>query len=320
MEKTLVSLPAETEAIWKTLQGKVGRKLVGFSNDFPKDADVWGMRSTRLSSSDFPVPELVLLVLRNIMGCRWSGLGEKVRWSVYATFLNEPIAFELGKFGFDLRWRAGAEIDHERITGQLQTALRALEIELSSYAEAQVNAGRVTLANHAGEFGARYQFFRQLAKKAYLKAKRVFAKAGEKGPSAPSIASVLNRNITAEREGFFHSAAMVDAYFSYLEHRLILLRAFTGKPLAHGEFKTLLTARWDEKFKMVVSDTGGRTRELLLTRLRGIKERIRNPFADVAAKKDWRISGRFWGPGDFDGRTSVFAGFSAFPPFACGAG
>jgi hypothetical protein len=69
---------------------------------------------------------------------------------------------------------------------------------------------------------------------------------------------------------------MIDAYFSCLEHRLILLRAFSGRSLAPGELSQLLVAKWDEKLKGVLMAASHRTNELLLGRLRAIKERIRN--------------------------------------------
>ncbi len=46
-----------------------------------------------------------------------------------------------------------------------------------------------------------------------------------------------SRGMRAQQEGFYHSVAMVDAYFSAFEHRLNLLRAFTGVPLPAGGFK-----------------------------------------------------------------------------------
>jgi hypothetical protein len=38
--------------------------------------------------------------------------------------------------------------------------------------------------------------------------------------------------------------AMVDAYFSYLEHRLVLLRGFLALPWPYHGIEGVLTARW----------------------------------------------------------------------------
>ncbi len=79
---------------------------------------------------------------------------------------------------------------------------------------------------------------------------------------------------------------MVDSYFSRLEHRLVLLRAFVGTPLAEGELLRLLAAKWDEKLKLVWPMPLPRRAELALGRMRRIKERIRNPFAHGGAEND----------------------------------
>lgn len=78
---------------------------------------------------------------------------------------------------------------------------------------------------------------------------------------------------------------MVDSYFSALEHRLVLLRAFTGGPLAKGGLVELLSTDWNEKLKLVVSPKDDPMGELL-GRLRRIKERIRNPFAHGGVEND----------------------------------
>jgi hypothetical protein len=97
----------------------------------------------------------------------------------------------------------------------------------------------------------------------------------------------INRATVAEREAFFLSAAMVDAYFSLLEHQLILLRAFTGKPMAAGDFEKLLSANWERKLATVLDlNSKGREGKELLGELRRIKERIRNPFAHGGVEND----------------------------------
>jgi len=90
----------------------------------------------------------------------------------------------------------------------------------------------------------------------------------------------------AQQEGFYHSVAMIDAYFSALEHRLNLLRAFTGVPLPTGGFKAFMSKTWNEK---IVDLLGGNpSPEVLKTlrRMRDIKERIRNPFAHGGYEND----------------------------------
>jgi hypothetical protein len=281
------------------LRRRVAKKLEGFTADFPEDVDRWAMSRGRPDAAEFPVPELVLFLFRNLMGWRWSGHGEKVRWSVYGSVNGEPVGFELRKFGFTILRAEDAKVPTARIVGQLKTALKEVEAFLEPYAEAQVETGDVLIVNRFSEFGSRYRFFRQRAEKAYATAAKPprpkrpkKAKKGKKSKKLDLIeinfglADLMNHTWGANRKGFFHSTAMVDAYFSALEHRLVLLRAFTGAALAPGELTQFLAAKWDDKLKTVLPMGGNRKAELLLGKMRRIKERIRNPFAHGGVEND----------------------------------
>jgi hypothetical protein len=282
-----------------SIRRKLIKKLSGFSGDVPAGVSSWNMAASRPAREEFPVPGLVLLALRNIMGFSWSGPGEKVAWSVYCMFDGVPLAFEHRKFGFTICYPTGAMVDLERVRGQLRSALNALEDWLEPYARQLADDGHATIVNRDKEFYCRYRFFRELADEEYAeaqvpprrrKAPKRAAKKGQKGEAAKSVIRCLeddlNHRLRHEHNGVFHSTAMVDAYFSRLEHLLVLLRAFTGKPLAKGELITLLAASWDEKLKMLVDVTSDRQTELLYSRLKRLKERVRNPFAHGGMEND----------------------------------
>ena len=89
----------------------------------------------------------------------------------------------------------------------------------------------------------------------------------------------------AKRQGFYYSVAMVDAFFSRLEHMLVLLRAFCGAPMRDGELTALLSMAWDDKVKVLV-DVDDPTMQKLYSDLKRIKERVRNPFAHGGVEND----------------------------------
>lgn len=269
------------EAALKRLRQKLEKRLTGFTKDFPADLGYWGMVSSRPESNMFPVPELVLLMLRNIMGFKWSGTGEKIRWSVYARVAGSPVVFQMKKFGFTILHCKDSQIDLNRVQGQLRSAIVVLEAALSKEMGYFKSKGHVTMGNHAGEFQARYRFFRNLASRAYS-----FAEKSPKKPNLKKLFDGLNRQVQWRRKGFFYSTAMVDSYFSSLEHRLNLLRAFVGKPLADGELLQFIGLKWDEKLKKLVGIPLPGSAETLLGQLRKIKERVRNPFAHGGVEND----------------------------------
>lgn len=271
---------------FKTLKLRVTKALVGFSNGFPDDQSRSDIRSSRPDKRDFPVPELILFMMRNVMGWEWSGHGEKVRWTVYGSFKGFPVIFEHRKFGFAIGIQGGNGKDRQRLINQLKTALKHVESFLAPIAKHQVSLGEASIANRFGEFDSRYRFFREKADKAYARAKRkpTKRKATDEGTDEDLVSSFMsdmvagmNKMMEANHEGFYYSTAMVDAYFSLLEHRLVLLRAFSGKPLAEGELLEFLGNKWDVKLNQIVSDATLSAEPL--GKMRDIKERIRNPFA-----------------------------------------
>lgn len=283
---------------FETLKSRVGKSLVGFSKEFPHDQHSYEIPSSRPDKRDFPVPELVLFMMRNVMGWGWSGTGEKVRWTVYGSFKGFPVLFEHRKFGFAIGIKGGDAKDRQRLINQLKTALKHVETFLAPIAKHQVALGQALIANRYSEFENRYRFFRDKADRAYAKANRKprqsrSKKAEKQNAGAPmdmasslvsDMMSGFGKMMEAKHEGFYYSTAMVDAYFSLLEHRLVLLRAFSGKVLNQGELLEFLGGKWDVKLSQIVADASLSAGPL--GKMRDIKERIRNPFAHGGFEND----------------------------------
>jgi len=154
-----------------------------------------------------------------------------------------------------------------------------------------IKSGDATVANRSREFRGRYEFFRKQADTSFKKAERPTrskpkTENAEEPGSLTVIMEGLNRTIRFKHEGFYYSVVMIDAYFSYLEHRLTLLRAFTGKPMAEGELEAILSAKWGEKLKIVIAQSNADSLNPILGRLRELKEKIRNPFAHGGVEND----------------------------------
>lgn len=302
------------------LKVRLAKKLRGFESGLPEGCDPWTLIGGTADPKLFPVPELVLFALRNVMGFRWSGVGEKVRWSVYATVEGEPFVFELRKFGFAIGHRQEAPPAlFKRVMGQLSSALSLLEPLLLGFAKEQIAVGNLTMANRMSEFDNRYGYFRGLADLAFAprpqdtgpivlptteedeaKSKKSKEKKKSKGNKAKGkkkaqaafesfsagLMHSMNGAIQRQQEGYFASGAMVDAFFSRLEHRVLLLRAFRGRPLDPGGFTAFLGMTWDERLKEVVDLAGGQGRDALLGRLRDVKATIRNPLSHGGVEND----------------------------------
>lgn len=268
-------------------------KLTKGLTSSPSDAVVKFLDpSYRPSAIDFPVPELILLALR-LLGFSWSGPEEKCRWTVYFTFLGKPASVSLRKFGFSITHDPSLNAaDLSRLEGQLQKAAQAVEGLIEPLAKQEIEAGNFVIANRYAEFDTRYRFFRGQAQAAYKRARRKPSKPGASKAnrkSLDSLSSMLTSDLNRVRKhqvaGFFNATAMIDAFFSRLEHQTILLIGFLPSDSAESAFARM-SKKWDAKLKAVLDVEGDKTLKQLYSDLRSLKERIRNPFAHGGVEND----------------------------------
>lgn len=273
----------------EVLRRRLRKKLSGYTPEGAGGIDPWAMR--RLgggADDDLPIPALILFALNRVLGYPHVDTGDKVRWAIGCMVAGQPVVFRDRKFGFEILVAPDSTLEWNRIVRPLRGALRVLEDEyLGPMASRQIELGNVTIQNRFGEFQSRYRYFREAADEAFQQGIIQPVEPGTRlADSMSGMAEIWNASTRANRRGFFLSTAMVDAYFSFLEHRLILLRAFTGVPLEPGEFKELLDSNWEGKLANVIKLTTTATGQQLLGQLRRIKEKVRNPFAHGGVEND----------------------------------
>lgn len=284
---------AKKQDVFAAVRPRLEKALVGLSRSVPED---WARRDLKTTFKppvdEFPVPDLVLFALSRVLGFPHKGPEEKVRWSVFATFNGALVSFELRKSGFTICHDDDAAVDVKRLRGQLLVAVKHMEKWLEPLAEQQIDANKVSIANHYGEFDKRYRFFRTQADRAYRRAAQPPKK--RKPPASPDdfIMTVSeffapwNHSIRNTTRGFYHSVAMVDAYFSRLEHQLLLMRALSGAPMPERGLRDFLAKTWDERFREILPIDGDRQVQKAFQKLKGLKERVRNPFSHGGFEND----------------------------------
>lgn len=285
--------PHQTDV--STIKARLSRNTRGF--DKGSSAGTTEEISYRPDPSDFPIPELIFIALR-LLGFAWLGPEEKCRWTVEFSYLERPAAVSLKKFGFTITIdRTLTSSETKRLEGQLRKAAQTVEKWLEPQAEAEILEGNFLIANRYAEFDARYRFFREPAEASFSKSrksprrsKRSRAAASREGQSSAeslpfSIAGDLNHLMRHRQIGFFNSTAMVDAYFSRLEHQTILLIAFMPSPSTEP-VSLRMSKKWDEKLKDVFEVETDKSFKALYMELRSLKQRIRNPFAHGGVEND----------------------------------
>lgn len=235
------------------------------------------------SPDEFPFPDLIRAMFGSVLNWTIEGPEEKMRWRVAALFKGSPLALEYAKFG--LRLLLPSDVPNGKrvaatVFGKMAKGLLVTEAILQSVAETEIGLGNVTLANHFNMFDQGYRFLRDRADRAYRQRKprpRPVNRSPE--GSAAGGCHVLSVDIfKREREGGFLSAAMIQSYFSRLEHACALLFAFSGADPARGRLREVVEGAWDAKFKAVVDVTRDPRAKALYDALRKLADEHRNPM------------------------------------------
>jgi hypothetical protein len=240
----------------------------------------------RLSLDLFPLPDLVLFGLTRLLDIEALGRGEKVAWSVKARFRDRLFEISLRKFGFQLIVPKGTPEEHRlQLVRCLQTAAKLAAQSLQEFALQQIDAGNSSIENQYRIFDGAYRFFRQEATSRYA--------ASQLGTFPLFDAGLA--------EGGYCASAMLNAYFSRLEHMLVLALPFTEIDLGNGALRRFAANVWLDKLKALFDLDKDATAKRIRDILGQVKDRFRNPLSH----------------GGFDKKGSTFhfsvPGIGAFP-------
>ena len=201
---------------------------------------------------------------------------------------GSAVAFELHKFGLWLlapeRHPFESALTREVIS-RMKKAIAVLEELLEDVAEHQAAEGNVTIANMYPSLDRRYRFFRELAKEAY--ASPVPAPVVVEESPDGSMRHLRHDFMKPEREGFHFTGAMIDAYFSRLEHLLILVLPFIGFDPTQKRLLAFLDAPLSEKLKRVLDLADPPTKNTYDEFLR-LRDLVRNPLAHGGIERGGR--------------------------------
>jgi hypothetical protein len=181
------------------------------------------------------------------------------------------------------------------IFGKLAASGRCIERRLlAKVAKEEVQAGRVTIHNQAGKLRAMYEYFRRLAKQAYAGEGLLMDDLNNSPTSGatPELEEVARRikmafagPITRDREGFYATIAMINAYFSLLEHLLVLSLAATDFDPKSESITGFIGNKILEKYDRVFDVEKDLTARKFRLRLQRAAEVWRNPYGHGAFDK-----------------------------------
>lgn len=262
-------------------------------NDFRSDLTPWKGGAWKdevgieIPAELKPQPFMVFIALVHFGEFDWWGRSEKTAWEIPVTFEGIPFLLAHRKFGFYVTGLRGKLPDKEttkRMLVRLKQLIKLTDKMVEPLARQQIQAGNATITNCFWKLTYLYGFYRKKAKAAFSRKppKAKFLPVTEKRKFAVTTFDAFK----PEREGFYYSVGMVDAYFSRLEHLLIVVLPFVGFDPRSEDLQEMIGSQWSEKYKRVFDINSDRVAKKFYDRLIVIKERYRNTLSHGWFEKD----------------------------------
>jgi hypothetical protein len=229
---------------------------------------------------------MVYLTLVTVLGFGYWGREEKTAWTIPVRYQGVPFRLSHRKFGLrvDVPNAKGESLRAlHLLVRRLKSATKIADRLLEPLLRDQVERGHFTIRNQLHLFTERYRFFRSAAEAAFQSPPPppvVHKRDAEGRPVA-----ITSQPFKPEKEGFFNTHAMIDCYFSYLEHIFVLLLPFVGFDAANESLGNLISSHWTTKYNPILQPDQSPAAHRLYTRLEAIKEGIRNTFTHGGFQK-----------------------------------
>ena len=228
--------------------------------------------------NEIPAPYAIFLIFVTILDYPYFGRSEKTAWEIPMFYRDTPVWIAFRKFGLEATLGISAENGKSKIEAMITTISRAVEISeniLQPKIDSLVKSGYFTIRNYHRQLRSRYGFFRE-------EAIGSFAKAGwditaEQDYRHAFLDYLKNADLVDRGEYF--STAMIDSYFSWLEHFLVLAIPFLQAGTAIQDVPDFMRLSWADKLKRVFNLSTDAAAKGHYDILLAIKEEHRNPAA-----------------------------------------
>jgi hypothetical protein len=259
-----------------SLKQRLQSKLSGFAPHTLSSDEVVPLLTQakhRINRETVPIPRLIPYLFCDILHYPAGQRFDKMHWSVAFTYNGVTCVIADEKFGVRFYYTDGVCVDPQEVFGKINRALRIIEKEvLVPAAEAALDNNKVRVANHFASLDDRYRFFRELAQQRHDSLPPT-----RRDHLSQMLAHLFRENLDADRELAHYNVAMIDAYFSRLEHLLVLALAFSHFDPVTDHLTSFVGANWGTKYQRILS-LSDHSAKIFYDRMLSLKESFRNPF------------------------------------------
>lgn len=265
----------------QVLRERLDLKLKDFSPDDEANkhwTDFNAGKPAGIKPESRPAPYIVFIIFVYLKKYSFGGKWEKVAWEIPIKYKGVPMMLTHRKFGFKILTFSGSESDEalaQEAIYKINKAIPVAEKLMEPAIKEQVDAGAITLSNEYHELRSRYEYFREQSEY-YLSED---SKEEIDIRSFDDHIAALNAIRKSQNKASNYAIAMIDAYFSLLEHILVMIKPFITVSEKESNLSEFIGLNWGDKYKILFDIASGGIEKSWFDKLTTIKETYRNPFA-----------------------------------------
>ena len=217
-----------------------------------------------------PEPYIVFIIFVSLKKYEFGDRREKVAWEIPVKYKGIPFLLSHRKFGFIILTTPDYSEYKEIAIKAIKAINKAIPIAeklIKPSIKSRVDKGYITLPNDYWILKSRYDYFREMAESSFREA--------EKYKASKSNGEVFKHTKKASN----YVIAMIDAYFSLLEHVLVLLKPFVRPKVIESNLASYIGLNWGEKYKIIFAINEDQKAKEHYDYMLNIKERYRNTLA-----------------------------------------
>ena len=236
-----------------------------------------------LSRDEIPVPQIIFFLLAKILEYPNQTHLEKTLWIIAFKFKGEFFEIAYQKFGLRLYFSQSIQDEDDfqsykkEILYYLRAAIREIEkYVLKDYAKKQIEDWQITIDNQYVKFTNMYHYFREQAAESF----------GTEKVVSKGAKSVFGNFFQWNLIGFYNTSAMLDTFFSRLEHLLVLSLPFLNIDKSKIDLVKYISSNWSDKYKLVFDITTNAIAKEYYDKLYEVKEKFRNTYSHGGFEKE----------------------------------
>ncbi|HEY8629590.1 MAG TPA: hypothetical protein VIL73_03470, partial [Gaiellaceae bacterium] len=283
------------------LRERLGLVLRDFGPAIRPDFREASFRRVAMEPRRVPLPSLYRFVLLETCGAVDLPRGDKTAFDVGFRYRQTLTTFALQKFGVRIYVDTAVAEDKtqafaKELVDKLGKGVGLVEKQLlRPLADEQFDAGNVTIGNQLGFLRSTYEHFRDQARETFATkptpppSRTWRDKLPWRRPSPVTslgLGEAIGGELRRRRVGAYNTLAAVNAYFSLLEHALVLVLPFVDFDPSGGRLATFIGDRWGLKLKRVFDLGNDADASRHYNLLHDIAETYRNTYSHGGFDKE----------------------------------